>query len=121
MNDWDTVQGRETAFELAIGPAVTDENLAKPLLDPTTAKTTLEARGDIKLPEKMTVVFYRQENLDNHLVAVIPARDPDSLHLPHIKPGFKSCFLCTWITYLRAMEEQRELYQIGREKDLKKL
>lgn len=121
MNDWDKPQEREKAFRKVIGDAVTDKDLAKLLLDQTTAKSKLESYGDIKLPDKMTVVFYRQENLENHLVAVIPAVDPGPLHLPYIEPGFQTCFLCTWIGYLQAMMQQRELYQIAREKDLKKV
>lgn len=121
MYDWTIPAEREAAFRLAIGPAVHNSDLAEPLLDPKTAKTTLEHEGKIKLPEKMTVVFYRQENLENHLVAMIPAREWQELHLPYTEPGFRSCFRCTWITYRKDMEEQQELYQIAREKDLKKL
>ncbi len=91
------------------------------LLDPKTARQTLEDEGDIKLPSGMTVIFYRQEDLPLRLVAVMPSRDPEQEHLPPIDPGFESCYLCTWITYRKDAAEQQEAKQISQQKDARDL
>ena len=121
MNDWNDPVQREAAFKQAITNAMRDQDIKDALLDPDTAKETLEGEGDITLPRDMTVVFYRQEDLDMRLVSLIPAPNPEELHLPRKEPGFRSCFLCTWITYRKMLDLQEELDQIARDLDLRKL
>lgn len=120
MRDWNKPAERDEAFRIVIAEAIKNEDVRKALLDPKTAKNTVETRGEIKLPDEMEVVFHRQEDLPSRLVMLIPA-DPAPEHQPSYPPGFDSCFKCTWITYRDFASEEQKTQSLERSPEIEDL
>ena len=94
------------AFTDTLKKAVTDTtgNLARELLDKTTAKTALAREGDITVPKEVEVIFYREEDLPFRLVMAIPAKKGGPTVSRPKEATFEDCFLCTYNTYVHGAE-----------------
>jgi hypothetical protein len=84
----------EAAFDQALTKAVSDQQLRRELLNDATAKNVFAKAGDINVPDGVEVIFYREEDLPVRMVMAIPGGT-------NPRPAkFKSCFLCTYDTYV---------------------
>ncbi len=93
----------ETAFDQALAASASDQQLRRELLNPATAKNVFAKAGDINVPDGVEVIFYREEDLPLRMVMAIPGG-------PSPRPAkFKSCFLCTYDTYVTRSDNDAQV------------